>query len=196
MRNVDNRINQAPTKRLLSAASAILLLGATLSAPPSSANDIVMHPAGCQAPFLSQAGPMRWHENYLMNPVGNISTFVICPLTFDPDVVNFPAAGTTNVRVDGAVQSGAAPQAPQCFFASADRENLKLDPYINIPGGDRTFITPLGTNLTFPRWFASVPVSNDAITAATGGANPAFRNAAVFCQLPPGYAISTIMLQQ
>lgn len=196
MRYIDDQISKPFPQRLLSAASATLLLGAALSAPPSVANDIVMHPAGCQAPFLSQAGPMRWHENYLMNPVTNISTFVICPLTFDSDVVTFPAGGLTNVRIDGAIQSGAGFQSPQCFFSSADRENLKLDPYINVPGGDRTFIQLLTTTSTSPRWFASAPISNDAISAATSSPNPAFRNAAVFCQLPPGYAISTIMVSQ
>lgn len=191
-----DRMTQRFQQHLLAAAFGAFLASAALDSPPSVANDIVMHPAGCQAPFLSQAGPMRWHENYLMNPATNISTFVICPLTFDPDVVAFPAGVSTYVRVDGAIQAGAAFQAPQCFFTSASRENLFLDPYIDVPGGDRTFIQLLPTTSTAPRWFAETFVSNDAITAATGAGFPGFRNAAVFCQLPPGYAISTIRVGQ
>lgn len=189
-------IRRSTYTHFTSIAAGMLLLVAGTVTTTASANDIVMHPAGCQAPFLSQAGPMRWHEHYLMNPASNISTFVICPLTFDDDVVTFTAGSTSFIDIDGAIQNGAASQSPVCFFAAAASNNLNLDPYITTAGGDRTFIQPLGTSLTFPLWESGGTVSHDAIIAATGDPNPADWNVALFCQLPPGYALSTLHLEQ
>jgi hypothetical protein len=178
-------------------AAGILAIGASLGAVSTQANDINIHPAACQAPFLDQARPMRWHEHYIFNPLSNsLATFVICPATYDNDVVNFPSGGSSFVRVDGATQNGAPSQAPACFFAAADRENLDLDPYVNTPGGARTFIQPLGTSLTFPRWFSQASISHDGIAAALGSSDPTFWNVAIFCQLPLGYGISNLVIEQ
>jgi len=177
------------------AAGMVLLLTGTVTTTASASN-IIMHPAGCQAPFLSQAGPMRWHEHYLMNPASNISTFVICPLTFDDDLVTFTAGFGSFIDIAGAIQNGAASQSPVCFFAAAASDNLNLDPYITMGGGGRTFIQPLSTSLSFPLWESVGTVSHDAIIAATGTPNPVYWNVALFCQLPPGYALSTLHLEQ
>jgi len=178
------------------AGLAALLLPALFVAPQAVANDINMHPAGCQAPFLNQAVPMRWHELYLMNPASNIATWVICPTTWDQDVISWPAGGFTSVRIDGAVESGASVDAPLCFFGAADRDNLSLPPYINIPGGKKSFIQNLATNKTPPRWFSQGAINHDALRSALGGTSSTRWNVSLFCMLPPGHAISTIFLQQ
>lgn len=184
--------------RALAFAGVGAALAGLLPLPQAMANDINIHPAACQAPFLDQAFPMRWHEFYLMNPADNRSTWVICPTTWDEDVVTWPAGGSTNVQIHGAIQSGASGDAPLCFFGAADRDNLRLLPYIDIPGGAKNFVQNLGTTKTPPRWFSSGNVSHDSIRQALGGAstNPSRWGVSLFCQLPPGHAISNIFLTQ
>jgi len=183
-------------KAAVPAGLAALLLPAIFAAPQAVANDINMHPAGCQAPFLDQAFPMRWHELYLMNPASNRATWVICPTTWDGDEMTWPAGGYTYVRIAGAIQSGASADAPLCFFGAADLDNLDLPPYINIPGGKKSFIQNIATNKTPPRWFAQGGISNDAVRSALGGTSTTRWSVSLFCLLPPGHAISNIYVQQ
>lgn len=181
-------------------ASALIAVGTLLTSllvtTHTVAKDINLHPASCQAPFLNQAFPMRWHEFYLMNPASNIPTWVICPTTWDWNVVTWPAGGTSNVQIYGAIQSGASSDAPLCFFSAADRDNLELSPYISIPGGKKSYIQNLSTTNTPPKWKATGFVSHDSIRSSLGGTNPSHWSVSVFCQLPPGYAISNIYIQQ
>lgn len=173
-------------------------LAGFLPLPQAMANDINIHPAACQAPFLDQAFPMRWHEFYLMNPADNRSTWVICPTTWDQDVVTWPVGGSTTVEIHGAIQAGASGDAPVCFFAATDRDNLQLPPYIETPGGARKFLQNLGTAMAEPRWSSSGNVSHASIWQALGGSStdPSRWGVSLFCQLPPGYAISNIFLTQ
>jgi len=182
--------------KMTALAGLAALLSSLFAGPQAVANDINMHPAGCQAPFLAQAYPMRWNEFYLMNPASNRATWVVCPTTWDQDVISWPAGGFTSVRIDGAVESGASADAPLCFFAAADRDNLNLQPYINIPGGKKNFVQNLATNKTPPRWFAQGAINHDALRAALGGTSSVRWGVSLFCLLPPGHAISTIFLQQ
>jgi hypothetical protein len=163
---------------------------------PVKANDIIMAPAGCQAPFLDQARPMRWHEWYLMNPITNRTTWVICPLTYDEDVVSWPAGGSSSISVYGANQTGAA-GAPVCFFGAADRQNISLPPYIIAPpGSGRTLAQNLSTTLSPPTWRSTGSVSHDDIRSALGGTSAQNWGLTIFCQLPPGYAISGVNVIQ
>jgi hypothetical protein len=177
-------------------AALAIIAGLATTTSNTLANDINMHPAGCQAPFLDQAFPMRWHEMYLMNPASNRTTWVICPTTWDEDVVNWPAGASSFVEVHGAIESGASPNAPLCFFAAADRDNLQLPPYISIPGGKKSFIQNLGTTKTPPRWNAQASVSHDSILSALGNTGPFRWAVSVFCELPPGHAITNIFITQ
>jgi len=157
------------------------------------ANDIVMAPAGCQAPFLYQAEPMRWHEWYLLNPLTNITTWVICPLTYDEDVVTWPAGGSSNVNVYGAIEAGAS-GTPRCFFGAADRTNTSLPPYIF--GSSKAYAQNLGSTVTAPTWRSTGSVSHDNIRTALGGSSAQNWGLTIFCELPPGHAISGINVIQ
>lgn len=176
---------------LLAFAAATML--SLLGLETAVADQLSVHPASCQAPFLDQARPMRWHENYIMNPDTNQATYVICPISYNFGT-SFSAGSTVSIAVYGAAQSTASSQAPQCFFSVAGADNLLLAPYINIQGGDRTFTQPLQTQLGFPQWLAQGSISSDSVANALQNTNPAFRNAAVFCLLPTGYGISTISI--
>jgi hypothetical protein len=192
-----NRAMSIPQRLRATALVGLITVVALVAAvPKASANDINMAPAGCQATFLDQAFPMRWHEFYLLNPASNRTTWVICPTTWDEDVVSWLAGNSTNVQIHGAIQPGASFQTPLCFFGAADRDNLELDPYINIPGGKRNFIQLLGTTLSQPRWSATARVDHDSVRQALQSNSAERWGVSLFCQLPPGYAISNIILEQ
>jgi len=196
----EHSFNRLITTRFNMAALAALaaLFPALFAAPHVEANDLNMHPANCQAPFLDQAFPMRWHELYLMNPASNRATWVICPTTWDQDYVDWPAGGFTSIRIAGAIQSGASADAPLCFFTAADLDNLDLPPYISIPGGKKTFIQNLSTTKTPPTWRSTGYILHDSLRSALGGAttNATRWNVSLLCKLPPGHAISNIYMQQ
>jgi len=177
------------------AVGASTLIVGLLATSPTIANDINMHPAGCQAPFLDQAFPMRWHEFYLMNPATNQSTWVICPTTWDEDVVAWTAGSNSNVRIQGAVQTGASSDVPLCFFGAVERSNLELPPYISIPGAKKTFLQVLSTTKSAPNWNATTNVSHNDIRAALGN-TPQNWAVSLFCKLPAGHAISYLAIVQ
>lgn len=170
-------------------AMLFLLIGTTL---PShvNANDINVHPSACVAPFLSQAQPLRWHELYLMNPATNVSTWVICPMTFDVDVVKFM---DFDVVVEGGVMSGASSDLPRCFFAVAGKDNLDQPPFIL--GNPKKFSVALSVSKTGARWGGVAGFVTQADIQADIG-TPVLSDwvASVFCQLPPGHSITLIRL--
>lgn len=87
-------------------ATGTLALATVLTGPgPVVADDINTAPTACVAPFLNQAFPMRWHENYLMNPLSGTRTWVICPLIHDNDEVDFDPL--FNVAITGGITPGA-----------------------------------------------------------------------------------------
>jgi hypothetical protein len=137
-----SQLSQAKSKVVrLSVAltSAIVLSG--LFSPQSIANDVQVAPANCVAPYLDQAFPMRWHENYLMNPTSNIATWVICPMDLDVDVlpVGFVAF------VTGGIMSGASGELPSCFFTVNSAVNLLQPPFIPGPAAIYTLSMQVDT---------------------------------------------------
>ncbi len=181
--------------RRLAALTATTALAGAVFLPTQAEADAwySIHPADCQAPFLSQAGPMRWHEHYLFNPKDNGVTYVVCPVTIDAFPADFSPGFSTYVFAAGAVGTGASTDVPQCFLAAAGRNNLAMDSFVDVPGGAQTFVAPLVTTPQPPRWSAAAFVNNDAIRTAT--ASDRFdRNHAIFCRLPPGYGISLLGL--
>jgi hypothetical protein len=183
------------------------MLTATLFAlPQAQANDVNVPPSMCVAPFLDQAFPMRWHEHFLMNPSTGSRTWVICPLTFDNDVVTWSAPQpTVEIRVTGAISSDASlADVPQCFFTVADRLNLNQPPYVMGPA--RTYQQGLGTttNNPIPQIWQAAAITNIAAMRAAIGTNPGTPDAGamndwsstVFCRLPPGYSLSQIAVFQ
>ena len=154
--------------------------------------DLSVHPNDCVAPFLSQAGPMRWHEHYLMNPASNGVTFVVCPINFNNDEMP-NSTSSFSLTVRGARMDGASNTPATCFFTVYDsNDNTQQPPYITNGVTDR-FTLPFTTaNLPAPpdrRWRASRNVTY-AQFSSVGSENTRMAN--VFCRLEPGYSISSI----
>lgn len=166
--------------------SAIVLSG--LFSPQSIANDVQVAPANCVAPYLDQAFPMRWHENYLMNPTSNIATWVICPMDLDVDVL--PA--TFVAGVSGGIMSGASGEIPSCFFTVNSAANLLQPPFIYGPAVTYTLSMQVDTLDPYPIWTAGIGVS--ALDVYAFLSDPNLWAASIFCKLPPGYGISQLLI--
>jgi hypothetical protein len=171
--------------------SAMLLAG--LFMPLSNdvvANDVNIAPASCQAPFLNQAFPMRWHENYIMNPTSNpTATWVICPIPFDNDTL----PSTFGIAVAGGIMGGASSDLPTCFVTAQNGFNLSQPPYISGPSFKLTSSMTVELLANDPRvWYGTRGIKRSdwetALVDLDGGA------ASLFCKLPPGYSISTVLL--
>lgn len=165
----------------IAALPPALCLGLLLT-PPALANDVQMAPSDCVAPYLSQAFPMRWHENYLMNPTSNTATWVICPVTYDVDVL--PTSFVASVV--GGRMSGASAELPSCFLTVNSAVNLAQPPFINGPADKAILRMDVQLLSSDPRiWLAAV--------GAPGGVPP-LTAMTMFCKLPPGYGISQLQI--
>ena len=175
-----------------SVAAATLLTGSMIATGPVYANDIIVHPASCRATFLDQAFPMRWHEHFLMNPDTNQGTYIICPMGFDPDVVNL-SAGSFNVTVFGGIMSGASGSLPACVFKIHDRRNLKQGVYID---RSPTLIYSQGmtsqTNGT--QWAATLTTTRAAVATELGNNDLSQWAISTVCFMEPGYSVTQIWL--
>lgn len=171
--------------------SALMVTGSTIPFTANvQANDLNIPGASCVAPYLNQAFPMRWHENYLMNPADNIDTWVICPLELDNDTI--PAAFV--VSVVGARMAGAGSILPSCYVSIYNAANLQRPPFISGPGNN-TFTLALTSSLVTPNvplWISGLGVN--LYSAGNVIAYPDLIAATVFCKLPSGYSISTIIV--
>jgi hypothetical protein len=157
------------------------------------ADNITIAPSSCEAPFLHQAQAMRWHQNYLMNPLGNSTTWVICPISTLP----FQALYKQDFLavVVGGYMDGASSQQPKCYFTLHSVLNRSQPPYILGAADKRTW--PLDeaesdTNL----WSAGREFSSsDTIFPEPGGTENLLFAGSFFCKLPPGYSISMLVLE-
>ncbi len=186
------RLNISLGSRIIQLALGAFAASIVLLPLPGAANDLNVHPASCVAPFLNQAFPMRWHENYLMNPANNRPTWVICPLNFDNDTSPITVGTSFIVEVIGRDMPGAEDTLPQCYFTLHSAFNLLLNPYAD--GASLIATDPLTTETLVIEdatlWVAGG--SGQRPRPATGNEN--FELVSVFCRLPAGYAISGIVL--
>ena len=171
--------------------SALMVTGFTIPFTANvQANDLNLPGASCVAPYLNQAFPMRWNETYLMNPANNIDTWVICPLELDNDT--FPPVFV--VSVVGARMAGAGSILPSCYLAIYNAANLQQPPFISGPGNN-TLSFALTSSLPVPNvplWMSGLGVNLSG--AGNVIAYPDLIAATVFCKLPSGYSISTIIV--
>jgi len=169
--------------------SAIVLSG--LFASQSIANDVQVAAANCVAPYLDQAFPMRKHENYLMNPVGNVPTWVICPMDLDADGI--PATFSTFLA--GGIMAGASGELPTCFFTVNSAANLLQPPFIYGTAAKYQLSMPVAKHTTIPGlWYGSAPVVSANDIASALGIDRKYWAATIFCKLPPGYSISQLSI--
>ena len=191
---LNRQVRKTSTGGMLAIAAA-LFAGALTTASPVLAKDITVHPASCRATFLNQAGPMRWHEYFLMNPDTNQSTYIICPMTYDPDVVVFGGAGGQfSVQIYGGIMDGSGGSGlPFCEFKVHQRDNLRQGIYINRPP-NHTYSIGMAAASQGNLWAASANVQFDDIAEDVGTTN--WRNwaASLVCLMSPGHSVSWISL--
>jgi hypothetical protein len=170
-------------------AAAIAGLAAAAAAPPMFATDVNVAPSSCKAPFLDQAFPMYFHENYVMNPSDNIPTWVICGIPFDNDLINITSQ--TTIGVVGSEMAGASTESPQCYFTVNSLFNTTQFPYR--PGNNLIYTTTLPlTGNSADQWVAARLVSYSDVAAAVGS-NPDYWVATAWCRLPSGHSISGVV---
>jgi hypothetical protein len=170
---------------------ALALLSGIYPGAPALADDTNISPSACEAPFLSQAERMRWHESYLMNPTSSVATWVVCPVTFDND--ELASGSTLTMRIQGTYMSGAA-SWPTCSFHATDAWNRYQAPYSTAtPNYKYNQALALNTYLSNTVWMRSGNVDMSAIEAAIGTDRDDWQFA-VSCYLPPGISISQIEL--
>jgi len=175
-----------------SVAGTLTSLGiaATLLTAPgvSFSDDLNVAASNCSAPFLDQAFPMRWHQNYLMNPSSNGATYVICPLSFDNDIL----PPLFDIGVIGSWMSGASSTAPSCFFTANAAFNTTQSPFRSGNNAIYKKFMPLAFLDSDDVWVAEAVISAADIAAAIGP-SPNFWVASVFCNLSQGFSISGIL---
>jgi hypothetical protein len=178
---------------------ALALVGGTMISPlPVAANDLNVHPASCVAPFVDQAIPMRWHENFLMNPANNVPTWVICPLNFDNDVL-IAVGASCYIAAYGTNMPGAEATFPQCYFSVHSGVNQQLGDYAS---GTPVLLTFRLATVVYTGFAVDVGVFwtaetvifpagiVEALASVPGSENMLY--ASIFCRLPAGYAITGI----
>ena len=170
-------------------AGVAFAAAAVLHPAQVSADDVNVHPASCQAPFLDQAFPMRWHEYFVMNPTTGVNTWVICPVPFDND--DLTAGSTYTLRAEGGVMPGASTRIPVCIFSVHEASNLAQPGFIN--GNRLVFEANLAVTKTGGSWTGSGTAAFDNIANAIGP-NTNEWGAAVRCLLPVGHSVSQIVL--
>ena len=166
---------------VLSICAGVMLLA---TAGNSVSNDLNVAASTCRAPYLDQAGPMRWHEHYLMNPSSNRDTWVICPFIFDNDIL---VPGIYGVRVRGSFMADASSELPTCFFTANHVKNAMQEPYRSGPNRTYTRHLPSVFGTGGLGWYAVAVFSFDEI----GGDESAWVFS-VFCKLTSGFSISGI----
>lgn len=176
-------------------AALALLAGGLAATSPIYGNDIVVHPASCVAPFLFQAGPMRWHENFVMNPDTNSeATYLICPMDFNPDIVTLAAGGTFRIQVLGGRMDTAGTGLPTCEFKVHRNTNLKQGIYIN-RAPNQTYSEGMTSQSSGSLWGAFVDITRTDVSDDLGTADQHQWALATVCLLPLGYSISQIWLR-
>ncbi|MCG6984525.1 MAG: hypothetical protein LJE61_04865 [Thiocapsa sp.] len=169
---------------------AVACCTAMVSTPAAQA-DVNVPALECVAPFLNQAFPMRWHEHYLLNPLGNQATWVVCPLSFEHTALPQRFA----VAVFGVKQPGTT-QFHRCVVNFIDLFNEDI-PGVSDNPAQNLIASGLMANPNQPgqRWVSVINATIPGVTNAIGGGcGPACWTISVNCLLPPGFAVQMISL--
>jgi hypothetical protein len=172
-----------------------LSIASVIGLSPMTANADLNVPAlACQAPFLAQAEPMRWHEHYLMNPANNRGTWVVCPLPIESDAMaNTFVIGAFGNFIPGTVTIPPG-EFPSCYVNIIDLNNQHLVGFINNPGQRKIYTALLQTqNPRNTLWSvaSALSVQNVVNTIGQSCNNPAdCWGVSINCYLPSGYALN------
>jgi hypothetical protein len=176
-------------KLLVTTTTAII--AGVFSMSPWSVQDAVADlnvPAlTCQAPFLSQAGPMRWHESYVWNPAGNVGTWLVCPMPIE----------TANLAVSfwvgawGNFQIGVTNESPFCMLQITDIENQHIAQYLPNPGQKKIYSEMLDTrNPVNTIWSAATQFQTAEVTQELGSRGPEYWSVSLACYIPSGHGLN------
>jgi hypothetical protein len=182
--------------------AAAVVVAANLAAVVPAVADVNIGALACQAPFLSQAQNIRWHEHYMINPVTSETTWVVCPIAFEtkdlPDTFYVGAFGNATVPGSNAL----------CFANVVDlrNQNIPTFGFLDNPGQDMIFQTIMSTqNPANTLWSSWATLTKAGINAAMmnppatpiepgGGKGPAYWTITINCRLSPGQALNMVSL--
>lgn len=140
------------------AVGAAMLGAASFTVVTPAVADYNIGALACQAPYLDQAEFLRWHEHYVINPVGSQTTWVVCPIAYDsiklPQQFQVGAFGNSTVPGTNAL----------CYANVIDLRNQHIPTFdfLNNPGQNMTFQRIMSTqnpsNTLWSSWLTtSVP---------------------------------------
>jgi hypothetical protein len=191
------------SKAAYAATSAVAVLAANiLSVSPATA-DVQIGALACQPPYLAQAGNLRWHEHYLINPKDSMTTWVVCPIAFDGATIPFQFqigafGNTTNFG-----------SQPNCIANVIDLRNqhIPTNNFLDNPGQKMIAQFRMATkNPANTLWSAWATITQDMVraqmdspppTPVNPGADeswPDMWTITVHCQLKPGDALNVVSL--
>lgn len=140
---------------------AALLAAVSLSPVHVALADLNVPGLACQAPYLDQAFPMRWHEHYLYNPEANEGTWVVCPVAFETTELPNPFI----VSVFGVFTQGAR-GFPVCYMNVVSLRNQHLNGVLENPGQRHIYTEQLTNRTPFgQQWAADSIVDYATVTA-------------------------------
>jgi hypothetical protein len=173
------------------AAASMCAISAALM-PNIVVADLNVPALACQAPYLDQAEPMRWHEHYLMNPPDNRGTWVVCPLPIETNNMN----ATFMLGAFGNYIIGHTPEQAFCYLNVIDLANQHLEGFIPNPGQKKIYTRLLDTrNPQNTLWSVQSRVTMQEVVNAIG---QTCQNAAdcwgvsLNCYLPSGYGLNMV----
>lgn len=184
---------QENARTFVSACVATSLAVASFGLTPGVATADLNVPAlACQAPFLYQAEPMRWHEHYLMNPPGNQGTWVVCPLPIETLNMN----NTFTIGAFGNFISGQSNESPYCYLNIIDITNQHLQGFLENPGQMKIYQRLLSTQNpinTLWRVVSTVTVQEVVNRIGQSCTNPAdCWGVSLNCYLPTGHGLNMV----
>jgi hypothetical protein len=172
-----------------------------MSAAPAIA-DVNIGALACQPPYLAQAQNLRWHEHYVVNPTGSITTWVVCPIAFD--TIKLPA--TFNV---GAFGNSVIPGTNALCYANVvdiRNQHIPTEGFLDNPGQDMTYTKIMATkNPANTLWSSWLTVTQAEIAAVmmdppvtpidpTATEGPAYWTITINCRLQAGQALNMVSL--
>jgi hypothetical protein len=179
-------------KRISQALVSAVVFSTALLAPTGSAlADLNVPGLACQAPYMDQAYPMRWHEHYLYNPENNQDTWVVCPVAFETSELPNPFI----VSVFGVFTQGAR-GFPVCYMNVVSLRNQHLNGILNNPGQRHIYTVQLTNRTPFGQlWAADGQLDFATVTAGlNNGGDPPLWTITVNCMLPPGHSVGMTSL--
>jgi hypothetical protein len=160
--------------------------------------DVNIPALSCQAPFLNQAETMRWHEHYLLNPLDNQDTWVVCPVAYETNDIKDPFI----IGVYGN-KSPAADGFHVCYLNIVDIGNQDIPGFIDNPGQRYIYSKQITTQnpINTLWWSASSVTFQEVLNGLGGGSNTCWSSnpadcwgITVNCKVPVGHAVGMVSL--